>query len=53
MPTIEEPNESFVLGEAHAILCYLCNRHGWTDLYLTNFGSNQMLRNNGDFCKKT
>ena len=22
-----------VLAEAHAILTYLCNRHGWTDLY--------------------
>ena len=33
IPTIEEPDTGFVLGEAHAILCYLCNRHGWTDLY--------------------
>jgi hypothetical protein len=24
------------------------NNDGWIDLYLTNFGSNQMLRNNGD-----
>jgi hypothetical protein len=24
------------------------NNDGWTDLYLTNFGSNQMWRNNGD-----
>ena len=22
-----------MLAEAHAILCYLCNRHGWTDVY--------------------
>jgi glutathione S-transferase len=33
IPTMEEPDTGFVLGEAHAILCYLCNRHGWTDLY--------------------
>jgi glutathione S-transferase len=33
IPTLEEPDTGFVLGEAHAILCYLCNRHGWTDLY--------------------
>jgi len=33
IPTIEEPDENFVLGEAHAILCYLCNKHGWTDVY--------------------
>jgi len=24
------------------------DNNGWTDLYVTNFGSNQMLRNNGD-----
>lgn len=33
VPTIQEPATGFVLGEAHAILCYLCNKHGWTDLY--------------------
>ena len=32
IPTIEEAN-GFVLGEAHAIMCYLCNKHGWHDLY--------------------
>ena len=32
IPCIEEA-DGFVLAEAHAILCYLCNRHGWTDLY--------------------
>jgi glutathione S-transferase len=33
IPLIEEPDTGFVLGEAHAILCYLCNKHGWTDMY--------------------
>lgn len=33
IPTLEEPDTGFVLGEAHAILCYLCNRHGWHDVY--------------------
>jgi len=33
IPCIEEPNEHFVLAEAHAIMCYLCNKHGWTDIY--------------------
>lgn len=33
IPTMEERDTGFVLGEAHAILCYLCNKHGWTDVY--------------------
>ena len=33
IPTLEIPATGFVLGEAHAILCYLCNREGWDDLY--------------------
>ena len=37
IPTIEEPDSGFVLGEAHAILCYLSNRHGWDDVYPTDF----------------
>ena len=32
IPCIEEA-DGFVLAEAHAILCYLCNKHGWTDVY--------------------
>ncbi len=36
IPTLEEPDTGFVLGEAHAILGYLCNRHGWDDLYPTD-----------------
>ena len=33
IPTLEEPDTGFVLGEAHAILCYLCSSHGWVDVY--------------------
>lgn len=33
IPTIEEPDSGFVLGEAHAILCYLSNKHAWHDVY--------------------
>ncbi|NKB99231.1 MAG: hypothetical protein GKR90_12160 [Pseudomonadales bacterium] len=32
IPCIEEP-DGFSLGEAHAIMCYLCNKNGWTDMY--------------------
>lgn len=32
IPCIEEA-DGFTLAEGHAILCYLCNRHGWTDVY--------------------
>lgn len=33
IPTIEERDSGFVLGEAHAIMCYLSNKHGWDDVY--------------------
>ena len=33
IPCIEEPDSGFVLGEAHAIMCYLSRKHGWTDVY--------------------
>jgi glutathione S-transferase len=33
IPTIEEPDSGFTLGEAHAIMCYLSNKHGWDDVY--------------------
>jgi len=33
IPALEEPDTGFVLGEAHAILCYLSNKHGWNDVY--------------------
>ncbi|MEM7216951.1 MAG: glutathione S-transferase family protein [Pseudomonadota bacterium] len=37
IPTIEDPATGFTLGEAHAIMAYLCNRHGWDDVYPTDF----------------
>ena len=33
IPCIEEPDTGFVLGEAHAIICYLSRKHGWSDVY--------------------
>ena len=33
IPTIEEPDTGFTLGEAHAIMTYLSRIHGWTDVY--------------------
>lgn len=33
IPCIEEPDTGFCLGEAHAILTYLCRKHGWDDMY--------------------
>lgn len=36
IPMIEEPDTGFVLAEAHAILCYLANKHGWDDVYPTD-----------------
>ena len=36
IPTIEEPDTGFVLAEAHAIMCYLSNAHGWDDVYPTD-----------------
>jgi glutathione S-transferase len=36
IPMIEEPDTGFALGEAHAIMCYLSNKHGWDDVYPTD-----------------
>ena len=33
IPCYEEPDSGFVLGEAHAIMCYLARKHEWHDLY--------------------
>ncbi len=37
IPMIEETDTGFTLGEAHAIMCYLSNQHGWDDVYPTDF----------------
>ena len=36
IPTIEERDTGFTLGEAHAIMCYLCSTQGWDQLYPSN-----------------
>lgn len=36
IPCIEEPDSGFTLGEAHAILTYLCRTNGWDDVYPTD-----------------
>ena len=33
IPCLEEPESGFTLGEAHAIMSYLCKSRGWHDLY--------------------
>lgn len=33
VPVYEEPDTGLVIAEAHAIMAYLCNRHGWDALY--------------------
>ena len=33
IPAIREPDSGFVLAEAPAIMTYLCQRHGWRDVY--------------------
>ena len=33
IPCLEEPDTGFTLGEAHAIMPYLCRTNGWTDVY--------------------
>lgn len=35
IPTLRDSESGFALGESHAIMCYLCNRFAWTDLYPT------------------
>ena len=33
IPTLEETDTGFTLGEANAIMTYLSRKHGWTDVY--------------------
>lgn len=33
IPCIEEPDTGYTLSEAHAIMTYLADKHGWTDVY--------------------
>jgi len=33
IPCLEETDTGFTLGEAHAIMTYLANKYGWTDVY--------------------
>lgn len=33
IPCLEERDSGFALGEAHAIMCYLCRKYGWHDVY--------------------
>ena len=33
IPALEDPESGFLLAESHAIMCYLCNKNEWTDLY--------------------
>ena len=36
IPSFEDPETGFLLSESHAIMCYLCNKYGWNDLYPDN-----------------
>ena len=36
IPSLEDADSGFLLSEAHAIMCYLCNRFNWIDMYPTN-----------------
>tara|TARA_B100000427_G_C15439734_1_gene564613 strand:+ start:64 stop:819 length:756 start_codon:yes stop_codon:yes gene_type:complete len=36
IPSMEDKDTGFVLSESHAIMCYLCNKFEWIDLYPSN-----------------
>ena len=33
IPGLEDPETGYLLSESIAIMCYLCNKHKWDDLY--------------------
>ena len=33
IPGLEDPETGYLLSESIAIMCYLCNKHKWNDLY--------------------
>ena len=36
IPSLEDLDTGFVISESHAIMCYLCNKYNWDDLYPAN-----------------
>ena len=45
---VTEPSGLRAAGYGIGVAAGDFNNDGWTDLYVTNFGNNQLLRNNGD-----
>ena len=43
IPSIEDKETGFVLSESHAIMCYLCNKFDWNDLYPNNHEERAMV----------
>jgi glutathione S-transferase len=37
IPSLENPQDGFLLAESHAIMSYLCNKYEWKDLYPKDF----------------
>ena len=36
IPSLEDLDTGFSISESHAIMCYLCNKYNWDDLYPAN-----------------
>ena len=36
IPSFEDKETGLLISESHAIMCYLCNKYGWNDLYPSN-----------------
>jgi len=36
IPSFEDTEIGLLISESHAIMCYLCNKYGWNDLYPSN-----------------